>query len=170
MDHTVPASGTLREFRENFLSNYNVEVVVFNDLTIYFSGIWPITNQFNVWGPEVLELFLNPKINLMKSTMQWNGFDYPVGKRPRKKWCGKSNVWQNWTKEISSDITAHGWNIHPKVINYLLIKIWWDYVISSIFLTNLPSCNRRNHSKTIHPTETFISMNLLQMSCVIIQD
>ena len=39
MDHTVPALGTLREFRENFLSNDNVEDVVFNDLTIYFSGI-----------------------------------------------------------------------------------------------------------------------------------
>ena len=39
MDHTVPASGTIREFRENFLSNYNVEGVVFNDLTILFSGI-----------------------------------------------------------------------------------------------------------------------------------
>ena len=75
-------------------------------------------NQFNVWAPEVLELFLNPKINLMKSTMQWNGFDYPVGKRPRKKLCGKSNAWQNWTKEISSDITAHGSNTHPKVIYY----------------------------------------------------
>ena len=39
MDHTVPARGTIMEFRENFLSNYNVEGVVFNDLTIYFSGI-----------------------------------------------------------------------------------------------------------------------------------
>ena len=28
-------------------------------------------------------------------------------------------------------------------------------------------CNRRNHGKNIHPTENFISMNLLQMSCVI---
>ena len=29
------------------------------------------------------------------------------------------------------------------------------------------SCNKHNHSQTMHPTENFISINFLQMSCMI---
>ena len=36
MDHTVPGSATINELRENCLSNYNMEGVVFNNLTILF--------------------------------------------------------------------------------------------------------------------------------------
>ena len=35
------------------------------------------------------------------------------------------------------------------------------------YLINVQCCNRRNHGQTIRPTEIFISMNLLQMPCVI---
>ena len=37
---------------------------------------------------------------------------------------------------------------------------------SLTLLVYFKCCNRRNHGQTIHPTENFISMNLLQMSCV----
>ena len=36
-----------------------------------------------------------------------------------------------------------------------------------INITNVQFCNRHNHGQTIHPTEIFILMNLLQMPCVI---
>ena len=42
--------------------------------------------------------------------------------------------------------------------------------ISHQYLTNVQCCNRRNHGQTIHPTDIFISMNLLQMPCVITWD
>ena len=35
------------------------------------------------------------------------------------------------------------------------------------YLTNVQCWNRHNHGQTIHPKQKFISMNLLQMSCVI---
>ena len=39
--------------------------------------------------------------------------------------------------------------------------------LSHQYLTNVQCWNRRNHSQTKHPKEIFISMNLLQMPCVI---
>ena len=35
------------------------------------------------------------------------------------------------------------------------------------YLTNVQCWNRCNHGQTIHPRQKFISMNMLQMSCVI---
>ena len=37
-------------------------------------------------------------------------------------------------------------------------------------MTNVQCWNRLNHCQTIHPTEILISMNLLQMPCMITQD
>ena len=45
-----------------------------------------------------------------------------------------------------------------------LTTVW---TISSQYLTNVHCCNRCNHGQTIHPTEIFISMNLLQIHFVI---
>ena len=44
---------------------------------------------------------------------------------------------------------------HEKCFKYL--------AYSHQYLTNVKSCYRRNHGKTIHPTEIFILMNLLQV-------
>ena len=43
-------------------------------------------------------------------------------------------------------------------------------VESHQYLTNVQCCNRHNHGQTIHPTEIFISMNLLQTPCMVLKD
>ena len=53
-------------------------------------------------------------------------------------------------------------------LTFQLLQInFFIYITSHQYLTNVQSCKRRNHGQTIHPTEFFISMNLLQMPCVI---
>ena len=55
-------------------------------------------------------------------------------------------------------------NCHIHRVQTCLTTVWT--ISSSQILTNV-HCNRRNHGQTISPTKIFISMNLLQMPCVI---
>ena len=63
-----------------------------------------------------------------------------------------------------SFVTAHTAQNQSKL---LLDHTFLDLI--NIFKGNL-GCNREHHSQTIHPTENFNSMNLLQMFCVITGD
>jgi hypothetical protein len=68
---------------------------------------------------------------------------------------------------ITFGTVVFGWlqqQTHPKVMteNGQLRRS-----ASHQYLTNVQSCNRRFGRQTIHPTQKFTSMNLLQMPCFI---
>ena len=59
------------------------------------------------------------------------------------------------------------WSAAPSDLqSYCIVKKYLGtnpYFPSYQYLTNIQFCNRGNHSQTIHPTEIFISMRLLQI-------
>ena len=97
-------------------------------------------------------------------------------------WCvtscknneSKSNGIQKWLKNVPNEkccwlilAKKFGWGIiepsapHPNSTGSLTISSSHQY------LTNVQCCYRRFGRETIHPTQKFTPMNLLQMPCVI---
>ena len=93
----------------------------------------------------------------------------------QEKLCTLHLIWNEILSQIFEIhnngpwITVYSTNLAIKTILVCTISDFLpkNCTKSHQHLTNVQCCNRHNHGQTIHPTEIFISMTLLQMSCMI---
>ena len=123
---------------------------------------------------QTVQKFLLPKRFIMSNLTQ-----------PTLPWCKIMKLeCRLWNKAPARETAAH----HAHFVSWLsmiaehrFVKIFrtrkQEHLLrgflesgscseSHQYLTNVQCCYRHNHGQTIHPKQKFISMNMLQTSCV----